>query len=54
MTVDAEAHQVHAPGEVVMVRGEERLASVGMSADLLAETVRLESEVNGRFLPLDP
>lgn len=54
MTVDAEAHQVRAPGEVIMVRGEERLASVGMSADLLAETVQLESEVNGRFLPLDP
>lgn len=54
MTVDAETHQVRAPGEVVMVRGEERLASVGMSADLLTETVRLESEVNGRFLPLDP
>lgn len=54
MTVDAQLHQVHAPGQVVMVRGEERLASVGMSADLLAETVRLESEVNGRFSPLDP
>jgi LPS export ABC transporter protein LptC len=54
MTVDAQQNQVRAPGKVIMVRGDERLAAVGMSADLSAETVWLESEVHGLFLPLGP
>jgi LPS export ABC transporter protein LptC len=54
MTVDAEQNEVRAPGQVIMVRGEERLAAVGMSANLMAETVRLESEVHGLFQPLGP
>ena len=39
------------PARVTIDWSGHRLAALGLRADLRAETLRLESRVNGRFLP---
>lgn len=51
LTLDTRSQQASTDAPVTLGFGEYALAATGMKADLKAETLRLESGINGRFLP---
>jgi len=51
LTLDTRSQRVSTDAPVTLGFGEYVVAATGMKADLKAETLRLESGVNGRFLP---
>lgn len=51
MTLDTEAQLAVTDAPVTLGFGAYAIAATGMRADLKAETLRLESKVNGRFNP---
>lgn len=51
LVLDTSAQQVRTEAPVTVGFGDYSLAATGMQADLKAETLRLESGVNGRFTP---
>jgi len=51
LTLDTAAKLARTEAPVTLGFGRHQLAATGMRADLMAETLRLESGVNGRFNP---
>ena len=51
LDIDLRAHLASTSEAVNVERGNYHLSATGMEADLKAETVTLQSEVHGRFLP---
>jgi LPS export ABC transporter protein LptC len=51
LTVLVEANQAVTDGPVEITQDGARVEAVGLVADLMAETVRLESRVHGQYLP---
>jgi LPS export ABC transporter protein LptC len=51
LTLDTAAQRANTEAPVTLAFGVYALKAIGMRADLKAETVRLESGVNGRFTP---
>jgi LPS export ABC transporter protein LptC len=51
LTLDTAARLARTESPVTLGFGRHELAATGMQADLMAETLRLESRVNGRFNP---
>jgi LPS export ABC transporter protein LptC len=51
LTLDTRQRQARTDAPVTLGFGAYALAATGMQADLMAETLRLESGVNGRFTP---
>jgi len=51
LMLDALTHRASTAGQVVLQRGGGRIEATGMSVDLIAGTVALESGVNGHFEP---
>lgn len=51
LVLDALTHRASTTGRVVLQRGGGRIQATGMSVDLIAGTVALESGVNGHFAP---
>jgi LPS export ABC transporter protein LptC len=49
LTLDTASQRAYTDAPVTLAFGETRLAAIGMDANLLAETLRLEAGVNGRF-----
>jgi LPS export ABC transporter protein LptC len=49
--LEASEHRASTDSDVSLNRGEHHLTATGMSVDLKGGLVRLESRVNGRFLP---
>jgi len=51
LTLDTETQQAYTAAPVTLDVGSNGVTAIGMRADLKAETLRLESSVNGRFTP---
>jgi LPS export ABC transporter protein LptC len=51
LTLDTSAQLARTAEPVTLGFGPYAIAATGLRADLKAETLRLESEVNGRFNP---
>lgn len=51
LALDALTHRASTAGRVVLQRGSGLIEATGMSVDLIAGTVALESGVNGHFAP---
>ena len=51
LTLDTSAKLAHTEAPVTLGFGRHELAATGMQADLMAQTLQLESGVNGRFNP---
>ncbi len=51
LTLDTETQQAYTAAPVTLDVGRNGVTAIGMRADLKAETLRLESSVNGRFTP---
>jgi LPS export ABC transporter protein LptC len=51
LDVDASAHQATTASEVRFTQGPNTVEAMGMSVDLTSGLVRLESRVNGLFIP---
>jgi LPS export ABC transporter protein LptC len=49
--LEASEHLASTASDVRLQRGEHKVTATGMSVDLKGGLVRLESQVNGRFLP---
>lgn len=49
--LEASEHRASTESDVQLNRGEHQVTATGMSVDLKGGLVRLESRVNGRFLP---